>query len=117
MAGMVTYAMWDSEVLAKTGGTATTAAMEISTANALALHVTALTGTATIDVTFTYSLSNSREGTYVTPASPVTIGANVATADVLDFSPEAARFIKITATNNHATATATVSALLVVQEL
>lgn len=114
MAGMVVYQVWSAKAIT-TGATATTDALDIAKANAMALHVTTLSGTAP-DVTFTYSLSSSRAGTYTTPASPVTIGASVGTADVLDFSPEAARFIKITATNNNG-GTATITAQLAVQEL
>ena len=77
----------------------------------MALHVTALTGT-TPDVTFTYSLSNSRAGTYTIPTSPATIKANAAAADVHDFTPEAAGWIKIIATNNSGANIATLTAQL-----
>jgi len=107
--------LWTEEVIAF-GAAATSAAIDIGKASAMALHITALAGTLP-DITFTYSLSNSREGTYVTPTAPVTIGANIAAADVLDFSPEAAQFIKITATNNSGANAATLTAQLAVQEL
>lgn len=110
---MTAVQLWSSEVVT-TGATATTAAIDIGKAQAMALHLTAIAGTG-IDVTFTYSLSTSRDGTFTTPASPVTIGANIGAVDVLDFSPEAASFIKITVTNNSANSV-TLSAVLAVQE-
>ena len=114
MGGMCVYQVWTDESIG-TGAAATSAALDISLADTMALHLTALTGT-TPDVTFTYSLCNTLGGTYITPLSPVTIMANAAAADVLDFTPEAARFIKITATNNNG-GTAVLSAQLAVQEL
>ena len=113
-----TLGVWEifsSETIAF-GASATSEPVDMSAASALALHVTAIAGTLP-DVTFTYSLSNSREGTYVTPNSPVTIGANVANDDVLDFAPELARFIKITATNNSGANAVTLTASLAVQEM
>jgi len=107
--------LWTAEAVG-TSSAVTSDAVDIGKANALALHLTAITGT-TPDVTFTYSLSNSRAGTYTTPVSPVTIKANAAAADVLDFAPEAAGFIKIIATNNSAANIATITAQLAVQEL
>ncbi len=112
---MLAVQLWTTEAIG-TGATSVSAAVDIGKASALALHVTALTGT-TPDVTFTYALSNSRAGTYTTPASPVTIGANIAAVDVLDFAPEAAGFIQITATNNSGANIATLTAQLAVQEL
>ena len=111
---MLVSQIWDAETIAA-GGTATSAAVDIAKASALALHLTAITGTGP-DVTFTYSLSNSRDGTYTTPSSPVTIGANLGAVDVLDFAPEAGRFIKITATNNNGAQTVTITCQLAVQE-
>ena len=110
---MGTHQLWDAQVVT-TGAASTSAAIGIGQANALALHLTAIAGTA-LDVTFTYSLSTSRTGTFVTPVSPVTIKANAAAVDVLDFSPEAAGWIKIIATNNSANSV-TFSAVLAVQE-
>jgi hypothetical protein len=112
---MGVFQLWTAESIAKSTAV-TSAAIDIGKANALALHVTALTGT-TPDVTFTYSLSNSREGTFVTPLSPATIKANAGAADVHDFAPEAAGFIKIIATNNSATNAAVLTAQLAVQEM
>ena len=82
-------------------GTAVAEPVEMGTALALALFVNSIAGTA-LDVTFTYSLGNTRTDTFTTPTAPVTIGANIAAADVLDFAPELAKYIKITATNNNA---------------
>lgn len=115
MAGQM--AVWDifpSQTIT-TGATSVATAIDISNASALAVHLTAIAGTA-LDVTFTYSLSNSFAGTYTTPSSPATIGANLGAVDVLDFAPEAARYIKITITNNSANSVV-LAASLAVQEL
>lgn len=110
---MGAYKIFVGEVIGA-GGTATSEPIEMGTASVLALHLTAIAGVGA-DVTFTYSLGNNRDDTFITPSSPVTIGANLAATDVLDFSPELAKFIKITATNN-AAADVTISATLCVQE-
>lgn len=96
-------------------GTATSAAVEIGKANTLSIIHNETSGTGTI--TYTYSLSSSREGTFITPASPVTIGAAISTDDVLDFAPEAASWIKITATEAGGTQAITFTSTLMVQEL
>ena len=114
--GMVSLPLWSLQTVTKTGGTSVSPEIDISKANAIALHLQTVTGTAP-DVTFTYSMSSTKGGTYVTPASPVTIKANAAAADVLDFAPEAGRFIKITATNNNAGNDVVISALIAIQEL
>lgn len=108
--------LWSASSLA--GSSALTAvAQDISTTDALALHLTAISGT-TPSVTFTYSLCASGDivaGPYTIPQSPVTIGANKAAVDVMDFAPEAAAGIKIIATNN-GTGTVVFTAYLVSQE-
>jgi hypothetical protein len=115
MPGMKTVKILDDEEIVASG-TFTSAAIDISRNNALALHVQTITGTSP-DVTFTYSLSTSEDGTYVTPNSPATVGANVENDDVLDFSPEAARYMKITATNNNGVNEVTLTCVLAIQEL
>lgn len=112
--GMLAVQLWTAQAIAAVGGTVTSDPVDISKLSAAAIHVTALTGTLP-DVTFTYTLSNSREGTYV--AGDVTIGANVAAAGIFDFAPEAAHFIKIIATNNSGANIATLTAQIAVQEL
>ena len=112
---MLVVQLWTTEAIGA-GAVATSAAVDIGKASAMALHLTAITGT-TPDVTFTYSLSSSREGTFTVPVSPVTIKANAAAADVLAFAPEAANFIKLIATNNSGANIATITAQLAVQEL
>lgn len=108
--------IWNAVSLA--GSSALTAtAQEISSTDALALHLTAISGT-TPSVTFTYSLCASSDvaaGPYTIPQAPVTIGANKAAVDVMDFAPEAAEGIKIIATNN-GTGTVVFTAYLVSQE-
>jgi hypothetical protein len=105
--------IFDAVVIAQSG-TAVSEAIDMSKADALALHLTAITGT-NPSVTFTYSLSCDGT-TYTTPQSPVTIGATKAAVDVMDFAPEAANWIKITATNNNAGAAVTITANLAIQE-
>lgn len=95
-------------------GSAVSEAVDMGKADALALHLTSITGTGP-SVTFTYSLSVDGV-TYTTPQSPVTIGATKSAVDVMDFAPEAANYIKITATNNNAGQPVTISANLAVQE-
>lgn len=115
MAIMTAYQLWTLQSIPASGAV-TSAAIDIGKASALALHITALSGTAP-DVTFTYSLSNNQDGTFVVPLSPVTIKANAAAADVCDFAPEAAEFIKIIATNNNGANAATLTAQLAIQEV
>jgi len=107
------WKIFDAEVIGA-GGTATSAPIEMGTALALALHVNSIAGT-TEDVTFTYSLGNTRDDTFIIPSSPATIGANIGAVDVLDFAPELAKYIKIIATNNDV-AGVTLTATLTVQE-
>jgi hypothetical protein len=114
MSNVTAYQLWTAQSIGASGA-ATSAAIEIGCGDAFALHVTALTGTSP-DVTFTYSLSNSKEGTFVTPLSPATIKANAGAADVHDFAPEAASWIKIIATNNNASNAAVLTAQLAIRE-
>jgi hypothetical protein len=95
--------------------TATSNPVNMAPAQALALHLTAISGTSP-SVTFTYSLGISEEGPYTIPQSPATIGATKSAVDVMDFAPEAASYIKIVATNNNGTNAATITGYLVVQE-
>ena len=84
----------------------------------MAIHQLANVTAGVADITYTYELaiSNDANAVWITPTSPVTIGTvTPATVDVLDFSPEAAKFIRITATNNDAAA-CTLTAALVIQE-
>ena len=113
MAQLGVTQLWSGVTIA-IGSAATSSPVDISKTEALALHVTSLTG-GTPDVTFTYTLSNSLNGTYV--AGEATVGANVAAAKVMDFAPEAARYMKVIATNNNGAAAAVISAELAVQEL
>jgi hypothetical protein len=107
--------IFDGITIAASGAT-TSEPVEMGTALALALFVDSIAGTA-LDVTFTYSLGNTRDGAYVTPTAPVTIGANIAAADVLDFAPELAKYIRIIATNNNGANPVTeMTCTLIVQE-
>lgn len=94
---------------------ATSEPVNMQSADALALHLTAISGTSP-SVTFTYSLGIAEAGPYTTPQSPATIGATKAAVDVMDFAPEAAAYIKIIATNVNGTNAATITSYLVVQE-
>lgn len=113
---IVSSLLWSNVSLA--GSSALTAtACNIESSNALALYLTAISGT-TPSVTFTYSLcatSDFANGPYIVPTSPTTIGAAVATTDVMGFAPEASGAIKIIATNN-GTGTVVMTAYLVSQE-
>jgi len=113
MAGMNCVLLFSEEV--GISGVVTSEPIDISKANALAIHHNETAGTGTI--TYTYSLSPSRAGTYIIPTSPVTIGADVTADDILDFAPEAAKFIKIIATESGGSAAVTVTSTLVIQEL
>lgn len=95
---------------------ATATACDISSTDALAVYLTSITGTTPL-ATFTYSLCPTTDSTatFVTPQSPVTIGANKAAVDVMDFAPEAGAYIKIIVTNA-GTGTIVLSAFLVSQE-
>jgi len=107
--------LWSAASLAGSSALTSTA-VDISSTDALALYLTAISGT-TPSVTFTYSLAPGTDptATFVTPQSPVTIGANKAAVDVMDFAPEAGAYIKIIATNN-GTGTVVLTSYLVSQE-
>lgn len=114
MAIMKSVKIFDGQVLSASA-TATSAPIEIGKANALAIHHNETSGTGT--VTYTYSLSPSKNGTFITPASPVTIGSGITVDDVLDFAPEAAGWIKITATEAGGAQAITFTSVLMIQEL
>ena len=113
MAGMTNVLLFSQQLTA--GAAATSEPIDISKANALAIHHNETAGTGT--VTYTYSLSPSKAGTYITPASPVTIGADITADDVLDFSPEAASWMKVTATESGGAQAITFTSTLCIQEL
>lgn len=116
MARRITSALlWNAFSLAGSSA-ATATAIDISSSDALAVYLTSITGT-TPSVTFTYSLCPGTDptSTFITPQSPVTIGAAKAAVDVMDFAPEASGYIKIIATNN-GTGAVIMSAYLVSQE-
>ena len=108
--------IFDAVLVANTGGTATSAAIRMDEAMTMSLHTQIATTGGTINVTYTYELSTSNDATavWITPSAPVTIGT-AAALDVLDFAPEAAKFIRITATNNDGS-DVTLTTVLCVQE-
>ena len=109
--------LWTGATMVGSGtnsGVTTSSAVDIQGADALALYVSAITGT-TPSITFTYEVAPTLSGTYQKPIAGVTIGTAIAAADVLDFAPEAAGGIKIVATNN-GTGAVVLTATLVVQE-
>ena len=114
MAGMKSVKIFDG-VTINASANSTSEPVEIGKANALAIHHNETSGTGTI--AYTYSLSTSREGTYITPLSPVTIGTGITADDVLDFAPEAAGWIKITATEDGTAQPITFTSVLCIQEL
>lgn len=113
---IVSTQLWSASTIA--GSSAVTAtACDISSTDALALHLTAISGTSP-SITFTYSLCASNDvaaGPYTIPQSPVTIGATKAAVDVMGFAPQAGAGIKIIATNN-GTGAVVMTAYLVSQE-
>ena len=106
--------IFSGEVLAASGA-ATSASVEIGKANAISIHHNETSGTGT--VAYTYALSNKSDGTFITPVSAVTIGTGITADDILDFAPEAAAWIQITATEDGAANSITFSAELSIQEL
>lgn len=113
---IVSTNLWNGATVA--GSSALTSiATNIESSDALALHLTAITGT-TPSITFTYSLCCQQDlvnGVYTIPQTPVTIGATKAAADVMGFAPQCAAGIKIIATNN-GTGAVVMTAYLVSQE-
>jgi hypothetical protein len=106
--------IWDTQTVT-TAAAVTSSAVEIQEAEAMSLHLTAISGT-TPSISFTYSLSPSlHSGVWTTPQSGVTIGTAKAAVDVMDFAPEAAGAIKIIATNI-GTGPVVLTSYLVVQE-
>lgn len=112
---IVSTQLWNGTTLAGSSALTATAA-DISSSDALAVYLTAISGT-TPSVTFTYSLCPGTDPTvgFITPQAPVVIGATKAAVDVMDFAPEASGYIKIIATNN-GTGAVVMSAYLVSQE-
>ena len=80
------------------GSASTSGAVQMAPMDAMALHLTSITGT-TPSCTFTYSLGITDTSTFIVPQSPATIGATKAAVDVMDFVPECSGWIKIIATN------------------
>lgn len=90
--------LWENATL-DGSGTLTSQAIDIQGANAFSLHISAIAGTSP-NVTFSYLLAPSLQGTYTAPQDPTAIASNVTAADVLAFDLEYAAGIKIVATNN-----------------
>lgn len=106
--------IWDS-VTVTTAGPVTSAAVDMSAADAMALHLTAISGTSPL-IDFTYSLAPSfQSNVYTIPQAGVTVGTAKAAVDVMDFAPEAAGGIKIIATNA-GTGPVVLTSYLVIQE-
>jgi len=93
-----------------TGVTATSDSVKISGVVSGALHLNAITGT-TPDVTFTYAVCSTKDGTYIVPSASSAIATSASTTDIVPFSMEPAEYIKIIAKNNGGN-TATVTAQL-----
>ena len=116
MSHMATTQLWSATSVAKSAAV-TSAAVDVSKAIRASLNILVLTGV-NPDFTYTYSLSNSREGTYVEPTTLATgtDWEDLTAVDILDFVPEASRFIKIIATSNNAVNAVALTAQLSVQE-
>jgi len=87
-----------TEAVIAASGTFTSDPIGIEKAQAIAVHTQTLAGTA-IDIGFTYTVSTSRDGTYV--PGEVTINASRAVVGVDDFVPEPASFMKLVIDNNN----------------
>jgi len=109
---MANYLLTEAQI-AVTPATFTSAPINIEKAGALAVHTQALVGVGP-DITYTYTLSSSKDGTFV--PGEATIKANRSAIGVDDFAPEAASWIKIIITNN-AAAVVTPKVVLAVQEI
>ena len=117
MSNMATTQLWAATSVPKSTGV-TSAAVDVSKLVRGSLNILVLTGV-NPDFTYTYTLSNSLAGTYVEPItlSTGTDWEDLTAVDVLDFIPEASRYIKIVATSNNAVNAVALTASLSVQEL
>jgi hypothetical protein len=89
-------------------------ALEHATPQGLfSLHILEQAG-ALSDVTYTYSLCNTKGGTYITPSSATDIKANLigASTDIVSFDPEVAKWMKIIATENNVAAVTSLTAVV-----
>lgn len=102
-----------TEAVIAASDTFTSAPINIEKAQACAVHLQTITGTAP-DIGYTYVLSSSSGGTYV--SGEVTISASRSAAGVDDFVPEPASWMKIIITNNNGVNTVTPKVVLAVQE-
>lgn len=95
---------FDGVAIAKNGvATSPPIAVEHAAPNGLfAAHILEQAG-ALSDVTFTYALCNTKDGTYITPTGASDIKANHigASTDIVSFDPEVAKFLKIIATEQN----------------
>ena len=98
------------------GTPAVSAAVRMDEAQVMAIHQQAAVTAGTANITYTYEISTNKLTDFVTPSSPASIATiTPGTTDVVDFSPEAAKYIRITATNNDA-ADVALTSVLVIQE-
>jgi hypothetical protein len=105
--------IYDAVVIAG-GGLATAVATPIRMDGAvsMSIHTQVATTTGGIDVTYTYDLSSNIDGPWA--AGSVTIADHTALV-VVDFVPEASKYIRMTVTNNDAAAV-TLTTVLNMQE-
>ena len=116
MADMSAYQIFNAEVIAPSG-VATSAAINIGRSTAIAIHITALGGVSP-DIDFSYSLSTNQDGPFIVPVvSPASFPQTVGAPDVFDVSPEAAGWMKVIATEAGGANTATLTAVLAIQDL
>ncbi len=109
---MYTGRMFDAVLIANTGGTATSDAVRMDEAEAMSIHTQVATTAGSINITYTYEVSSSKDGPFV--AGNTTIAAQTA-LDIIGFSPEAAKWIRLIATNNDGS-DVTLTAVLTIQE-
>jgi CTP:molybdopterin cytidylyltransferase MocA len=106
--------IFDAEVLAGAGGSATSAAIRMDNAETMSIHTQVATTGGSVNVAYTYELSSSNDANAVWTTGDVPI-ATATALDVADFAPEASKFIRIIATNGDA-APVTLTAVLNMQE-
>ena len=108
--------VFDAIALDATGGgndSATSAAVRMDSAIAMSIHSQVVTTAGSINVTYTYEVSSNIDGPFV--AGNTSIAAHTA-LDVIGFSPEASKYIRMIVTNNDATAITVLTAVLNMQE-
>ena len=104
--------VFDAVLISNTGGTATSAAVRMDSAEALSIHTQVATTGGAIDVTYTYQVSSNVDGPFVDGNTSI---ASHTALDITGFSPEASKWIRMIATNNNGS-DVTLTSVLKIQE-